>query len=224
MLLGVYVISINRFSLFGKHSERGAAEKKEASGSSVSFQLREEFVKLALRDAIIRHSVPRNWIGVELLPVDSPAGGRWDVRLIVRERNGLLWTHATDFRATFIRRLRLLDSQWAKWVADVSWQFPLGVAHGGVVPTMAGSPANSVPETSAGMASDPSSLKIAGIYPGVLVAGAHGTDESRSQTPSPQQIQLQKLREVMSQGDSVLKNLESSGQLVEFQDTRPFQS
>ena len=220
------MISLKRFSLFGRSGHHGdPAAKEDASGSGISIQLRQEFVKLALRDAIIRHSVPRNWIGVELLPVDASAGPMWDVRLVVRERNALLWSHATDFRATFIRRLRLLDSQCFKWVADVSWQFPMAAAQGGVVPPMVDSSASSQPPApSVDKASDASVLAMAGIFAGVVQAAPLGGDESKGQAPSPQQIQLQKLREAMSQGDAVLENREALGEMVEFQETRPFQS
>ena len=217
------MISLKKFSLFGRPGRhRDPVAKEDAGGVVVSSQLRQEFVKLALRDAVIRHSVPRNWIGVELLQVDASVGSMWDVRLVVRERNGLLWSHATDFRATFIRRLRLLDSQCAKWVANVSWQFPVAAAQGGMAPSTADASSNNLPGVPALQTSDGAVLAMAGIFPGA-VAASHGIADSRSQAPSPQQIQLQKLREAMSQGDAVLDSRESMGQVVEFQETRPFQ-
>ena len=223
------MISLRRFPIFKKTGSNGASVSPGEDGiSGVSQQLRSEFINLALRDAIIRHSVPRNWVRAELIPISSPAGMKWDVRLIVQERNGLLWNHATVFRATFIRRLRLLDTQWAKWVSEVSWQFPYQVGEAGAALQSTSS------ASCAAQIADEMALQVSGgasPSPWKGVSSMHSSSSSmaaaadpENKTPSPQEIQLEKLREMISRGDTDLEYLGTSGEIVEFQQTRPFEA
>ncbi|MBV7539795.1 hypothetical protein [Acidovorax sp. sic0104] len=219
------MVLLKHFSLFRKSNADEALISVEGEdASSVSQILRKEYLNLALRDAIVRHSVPRNWISIEIIPVGPSAGSKWDVRLVILERNGLLWNHATAFRATFARRLRLLDANYSQWVSDISWQFPVGidVARKSVPP--GANPTQDVlaaPKTG----KESSAAGEAEIFIGQSsVADGKNIQRSKDSLPTPQQIQLEKLRELMSQGDTHRVELVESGEVVEFQETRPFES
>ena len=182
--------------------------------SRMSRQLRLELLDLALRDAVIRHSVPRAWVRADLITIESPFGTKWDVRLVIQQRDGLLWKHATDFHATFVRRLRLMDTGWKSWLADVIWQFPLPTTESSAPLAM---------EKHSSVSSAVALPVLNDIFIGVTPHVDGGSREGRSQTNAPQQIQLEKLREAMSSGDEFFTP-EEGGHALDFQETRPFSS
>lgn len=215
----IYLKNISMFRNSSKHVRQ--LDKAEAEDSDLSMQLRQEFINLALRDAIIRHSIPRNWVNAALVAVTVGERERWDVRLEILESEALLWRHATEFRATFIRRLRLLDSQWRKWVSEICWKFPemkvqlSSVDETSQAVTNFNAPAignlsadNHVVDTSSTSAMQPNTT---------------AQSESKVAPTTPQDVQLQKLREVMAQGDAILEHREFAGELVDFQETRPLE-
>lgn len=219
------MVLLKHFSLFRKSNADEALISVEGEeASSVSQILRREYLNLALRDAIVRHSVPRNWISIEIIPIGPSAGSKWDVRLVVLERNGLLWNHATAFRATFARRLRLLDANYSQWVSDICWQFPVGID---VARKSGPRGANPVKTdlTEPKAQKEPSPPGEAEIFIGQSsAAGGKNIQHPKDSVPTPQQIQLQKLRELMSHGDAHRVGLNELGEVVEFQETRPFES
>lgn len=115
----------------------GSARKRRAPASSpaapalqsnarAQTALQREVVNVALQGTLIRHGIPRAWVGAELhLAPSTDALARSDICLVVRQWGGLPWLRAAAFQRTFVRRISLLDPKQHTWLRDVVWQFKL---------------------------------------------------------------------------------------------------
>lgn len=114
----------------------GSVRKTQASASApppasqsnarAKRALQREVVDVALQGTLIRHGIPRSWVGAELqVAPAADAQSRSDICLVVRQWGGLPWVRAAAFQRTFVRRISLLDPQQHKWLRGVVWQFKL---------------------------------------------------------------------------------------------------
>ncbi len=103
---------------------RPAAESKTPPGSPKA--LHRELLRVALRDTLVRHGIPIQWITAETLPMPVNATEMGlHLRLLIRHHDPRLLAHALALQTSLIKRVELLDPNSALWLMGISWQFAL---------------------------------------------------------------------------------------------------
>ena len=85
--------------------------------------VRNEVVRLALRDTLARARIPLDCVGVELMPAADRVTPKVHVRLALRRWDGWLVHGVVELERGLFRRMKLLDAMCHLWVVDISWRF-----------------------------------------------------------------------------------------------------
>lgn len=85
--------------------------------------VRNEVVRLALRDTLARARIPLDWVGFELMPAADRVTPKVHVRLALRRWDGWLVHGVVELERGLFRRMKLLDAMCHLWVVDISWRF-----------------------------------------------------------------------------------------------------
>src|SRR5687767_1059705 len=111
--------------IFGPGKSRQPAKPQTSQfPSSTRNATRRELVRVALRDTLVRHGVPTDWVGVETL--SAITRGRepgLHMRLILRHWEPQLLACAVALQKHVAQRVLLLDPLAAGWMTGISWQF-----------------------------------------------------------------------------------------------------
>jgi hypothetical protein len=88
---------------------------------------RKELLRVVLRDTLIKHGIPADWLGAEMLATSG--GGRepgMHLRLLVRHWDPRLLTYSVAFQNSFRQRMAVFDPTALNWFSGISWQLSLG--------------------------------------------------------------------------------------------------
>jgi len=98
----------------------------QVSGSGSQVRSRRELLRVVLRDTLNRHGIPAAWFDAEVLVSTSRTGERgihW--RLVVKNADPRLLTHAVALQHALIKRLTTFDPLASAWLTGISWQYAL---------------------------------------------------------------------------------------------------
>jgi len=107
----------------GKRRQPAKAQPSQPPNSTRN-ATRRELVRVALRDTLVRHGVPVEWVGVETL--SAITRGRepgLHMRLILRHWEPQLLACGVALQKNVAARVLLLDPLAATWLTGISWQF-----------------------------------------------------------------------------------------------------
>lgn len=115
----------------GPASEPSSAHSQLASGMSQQHAVtqngtRRELLRVVLRDTLLRHGIPADWMAAEMLSTTSRSGQRgmhW--RLVVRHWDPRLLTHGVAFQNALLKRVVTFDPLAPNWLDGISWRFEL---------------------------------------------------------------------------------------------------
>lgn len=102
----------------GGPSTRGAANSPQT--------VRKELVRVSVRDTLLHHGIPANWVRAD--PLTTSAPGRdvgVHVRIVVQHWDSRLMHHAVALQEHVEKRILALDPQAEQWLMGLSWQFDL---------------------------------------------------------------------------------------------------
>lgn len=96
------------------------------SAASAQNAGRREVLRVGLRDSLIRHGIPKDWVGLEIIQthVQGKEHGL-HLRLLLKHWEPRLLTHSVAFQSSVAKRVALLDPHAPEWLAGISWQFAL---------------------------------------------------------------------------------------------------
>ena len=111
--------------IFGPSKSRQPAKPQASqSPNSTRNATRRELVRVALRDTLVRHGIPTEWVGVETL--SAITRGRepgLHMRLILKHWDMQLLACGMALQKHVAQRVLLLDPLAAAWLTGISWQF-----------------------------------------------------------------------------------------------------
>ena len=105
-------------------SQLSSGHSQSATSGGSQSRSRRELLRLVLRDTMIRHGIPAEWLEAEVLVSTSRTGERgihW--RLSIRHWDPRLLHHAPAIQQALLRRLATFDALASSWLTGVSWQF-----------------------------------------------------------------------------------------------------
>lgn len=95
--------------------------------------LRRELLRVALRDTLVRHGIPIQWITAEAVPEPGPGPElRVHLRLQIRHYDPRLLAHGMALQSSFYKRVELFDPMAAQWLHGISWQFAVANPPAGI--------------------------------------------------------------------------------------------
>ncbi|MEP6825282.1 MAG: hypothetical protein ABI919_10735 [Ramlibacter sp.] len=95
--------------------------------------LRRELLRVALRDTLVRHGIPTQWITAEAVPEAGPGPEqRVHLRLQIRHYDPRLLAHGMALQSSFYKRVELFDPMAAQWLHGISWQFAVADPPAGI--------------------------------------------------------------------------------------------
>jgi hypothetical protein len=87
-------------------------------------QLLNELVRTALRDTLIRHGIPRDWVSAEVQWAGEAQGGLYfNVQFSLAHWESRFVQHTLAFQRSFMKRLALLDATQRSRLQAITWQF-----------------------------------------------------------------------------------------------------
>ncbi|RYF41452.1 MAG: hypothetical protein EOO25_09845 [Comamonadaceae bacterium] len=98
-----------------------------------AFGLRRELLRVALRDTLVRHGIPVQWMTAEAVAEPGPGPEqRLHLRLQIRHYDPRLLAHGMALQSSFYKRVELFDPHAAQWLHGISWQFAVAEPPAGI--------------------------------------------------------------------------------------------
>ncbi|RYF38659.1 MAG: hypothetical protein EOO25_16695, partial [Comamonadaceae bacterium] len=115
------------------HSQPDTLTMTRPGPAQSALGLRRELLRVALRDTLVRHGIPTQWITAEAVPEPGPGPEpRVHLRLQIRHYDPRLLAHGMALQSSFYKRVELFDPQAAQWLHGISWQFAVADPPAGI--------------------------------------------------------------------------------------------
>jgi hypothetical protein len=109
--------------IFGTRKQQPARPPASVPPNSTRNATRRELVRVALRDTLVRHGVPTDWVVAEgLSAITRGREPGLHLRLVMRQWQPELLAYAVALQKSVAQRVLLLDPLAATWLTGISWQ------------------------------------------------------------------------------------------------------